>query len=90
MLEVMGSADYLKGRRDGRYEQICNAVEEIIEKAYELMAPDPRDVDEAKGIFYTIQGMWFSLSLLGAPMKDVNTLQKAGNRYFIRNVLHDN
>ena len=90
MLEVMGSADYLKGRKDGRYEQTCNASEEIIEKAYELMAQDPRDVDEAKGIFYIIEGMWFSLSILGAPMKDVNSLQKASNRYFIRHVLHDN
>lgn len=90
MLEVLGSADYLKGRKDGRYEQICNASEEIIEKAYELMAQDPRDVDEAKGIFYIIEGMWFSLSLLGAPMKDVNSLQKASNRYFIRHVLHEN
>ena len=86
----MGSADYLKGRKDGRYEQTVNATEEIIEKAYELMAQDPRDVDEAKGIFYIIEGMWFSLSILGAPMKDVNSLQKASNRYFIRHVLHDN
>lgn len=89
MLEDMGSSDYLKGREDGRYEQICNATEEIIEKAYELMAQVPRDVDGAKGIFYIIGGMWFSLSLLGAPMKDVYTLQKASDFYFIRHVLHD-
>ena len=90
MLEVMGSADYLKGRRDGRYEQTVNATKKIIEMANELMDKDPRNVDDAKGSFYIIEGMLFSLSILGAPMKDVNSLQKASNRYFIRHVLHDN
>lgn len=90
MSEVMGSADYLKGRKDGRYEQTCNASEEIIEKAYEFMAQDPRNVDEAKGIFYIIEGMLFSLSILGAPKKDVYYLQKASIRYYIRHVLHEN